>query len=204
MHIEFFVEEESAETALRALVPKILGTSVTFRVHTHQDKLDLLAALPRRLRGYAGWIPEDWRIVVLIDEDREDCTTLKQKLERAAADAGLKTKSAARGGQRFYVVNRIAIEELEAWFFGDIEALVAAYPRVPVGLDRKARYRNPDAIAGGTWEALERVLQRAGYYPGGLPKKEAAGLIAAHMDPSRNRSRSFQVFRDALIALASP
>ncbi len=97
-------------------------------------------------------------------------------------------------------INRIAVEELEAWFFGDVGALVAAYPGVPETLDRRAKYRNPDAIAGGTWEALERVLQEAGHHGGGLAKVRAARDIAAHMDPGRNRSRSFQVFRDAIVA----
>ena len=91
------------------------------------------------------------------------------------------------------------IEELEAWFFGDPDALRAAYPRVSRTLERKARYRDPDAVPGGTWEALLRVLQRAGYYKGvPLPKLEAANRIAQHMDPERNRSRSFQAFRAGL------
>jgi len=35
-----------------------------------------------------------------------------------------------------------------------------------------------------------------------LRKIEAAEQIAPHMDPTRNTSRSFQVFRDALIEAA--
>lgn len=99
------------------------------------------------------------------------------------------------------VLNRIAIEELEAWFFGDVEALRAAYPKVPATLGSQARYRDPDAIVGGTWEALERVLQGKGYHRGGLQKIKAAKEIAAHMDPARNRSRSFRVFMEGLAAL---
>ena len=38
----------------------------------------------------------------------------------------------------------------------------------------------------------------AKYHPGGLEKIRAAREISNHMDPDRNRSRSFQVFRDAL------
>ena len=112
------------------------------------------------------------------------------------------TKSGARGRGKFEVINRLAIEELEAWFFGDPEALVQAYPRVPATIGRKAQYRNPDAIAGGTWEALERVLQKAGYFPGGMSKVETARNISKYMDPLRNSSKSFQVFRDAVTGLA--
>lgn len=103
------------------------------------------------------------------------------------------------------MINRIVIEELEAWFFGDADALRSAYPGVSSTLERKAAYRDPDAIQGGTWEALQRVLQRAGYYKGvkALPKLETAGRIAQHMDPARNRSRSFQVFRAGIESLVA-
>ena len=52
------------------------------------------------------------------------------------------------------------IEELEAWFFGDIAAIHAVYPRVSIHLGSRANFRDPDAIPGGTWEALERVFKR--------------------------------------------
>lgn len=103
---------------------------------------------------------------MLVDEDREDCRTLKEKLEQSAERAGLRTKSRTSGAQ-FTVLNRIAVEELEAWFLGDVEALRVAYPGVSASLGAQAKFRDPDAVAGGTWEALERVLQRAGHFPGG-------------------------------------
>jgi hypothetical protein len=45
---------------------------------------------------------------------------------------------------------------------------------------------------------MERILQRAGYYPTGMPKVELAANVAAHMLPDRNRSGSFRAFRDGL------
>lgn len=201
MHIEILVEEPSAEAALQNIVPMIVGQDVSFAIHPHQGKSDLLAKLPGRLRGYRAWLPSDWRIVVLIDEDREDCEDLKARLEAAASEAGLVTKSIAGRTSQFQVLNRLAIEELEAWFFGDVEALHGAYPRVSLHLGKKAKYRDPDAIVGGTWEALERELQRLGYHPGGLPKMSAAREISTHMDPARNRSKSFQVFRQGLMEM---
>ncbi len=202
MHLEVLVEESSAEAALGNLLPKIVGREVTHSIHPHQGKSDLLDKLPSRLRGYENWLPADWRIVVLVDQDRSGCREIKGRLERAAAQAGLVTKSTRLPS--FQVLNRLAVEELEAWFFGDVEAIVQAYPGVPPILGQKARYRDPDAIAGGTWEALERVLQRAGYFRNGLRKIEAARAISAHMAPERNRSRSFRVFRDALREIAQP
>ncbi len=88
---------------------------------------------------------------------------------------------------------RVAVEELEAWYLGDLTAIRAAYPRVPATLNKKRGLRNPDSVAGGTWEALDRVLKKAGY-PAGLRKIAAAEAIAPHMEPSRNTSHSFQIF----------
>jgi hypothetical protein len=81
------------------------------------------------------------------------------------------------------------------------DALRAAYPRLSPHLGERSRYRNPDTIAGGTWEALERELQRVGYAPGGLAKVANARAVSAHMQPERNRSHSFQVFRQGLLEL---
>lgn len=199
--IEVFVEELSMEMALRALLPKIVGNT-SFEVYSHQGKQDLLAKLPDRLRAYAGWVPKTWRIVVIVDRDDADCAKLKAELEKIAVAAKLTTRSGARG-KGYVVVNRIAIEELEAWYFGDWQAVRASYPRVPATIPSKGKYRNPDGIAGGTWEAFERVLQKAGYFEQGLAKIEAARAIAAHMSPERNTSRSFQVLREALAEMAT-
>ena len=199
--IEFFVEEPSAEVAVRIVVPKILGVDErSFDVHSFAGKSDLLSQLPDRLNGYAHWLPTDWRIVILLDEDRQDCMRLKRKVEKMARDAGLEPK---RRGQAaaFQVLTRFAIEELEAWYLGDVAALCAAYPGFPGTLHKRAAFRNADAIAGGTWERLEQVLQRIGYHEGGLAKIQLARDVTPHMDPAENRSRSFQVFRDGLRAL---
>lgn len=196
MLLEVLVEELSAEEAMRVLLPRLVGPDVTFEIHSFQGKRDLLAKLPDRLRGYARWMVSgvETRVVVLIDEDRQDCRDLKAQLEQAAAAAGLRTKSVAASGQPFVVLNRLAVEELEAWFFGDCDAIRRAYPGVPASLERRARFRNPDAIAGGTWEQLERVLQGAGHHLGGLSKVQAARDISRHMDPPRNTSPSFACF----------
>jgi len=200
MHLEFLVEEPSAEVALANLLPKIVGESATFRIHPFQCKTSLLAQLPQRLKGYCQWIPDDWRIVVLIDQDAAECRTLKGDLERIAQQAGLGTQSKPLRGGRFQVLNRLAVEELEAWFFGDIPALRKAYPRISATLHRQEAFRTPDAIKGGTWEALERLLIRANYYVGHMPKIEVAQQVSSFMAPDTNRSRSFQVFCDGVRA----
>jgi hypothetical protein len=199
MHIKFFLEEPSAEEALKYILPKVLADDVSYEFHISEGKGDLLNNLPTLLKGHQ-WIPDDWRIIVLIDEDRKDCHALKAYLEKAAHEAGFVTKSSSAPNGDFQVVNRLAIEELEAWFFGDVEAMHAAYPRIPINLQSKAKYRNPDAIRGGTYEALEHLLIQSNYYQERVHKPTVAQNIAQHMEPSRNISKSFQVFVDGLKA----
>ena len=197
LHIEFLVEEYSAQVVLENILPKMLSAETSFAVRPFRGKPDLLKNLPARLKGYRQ-IP-NYQVVVLVDRDNDDCQELKTNLEAVARDIGLVTKSSVFScDQSFQVLNRIAIEELEAWFFGDVKALVTAYPGVPVSLGSKAKYRDPDAITGGTAEALEKVLQRAGYHQGRLEKVKAARDISLHMNPALNRSRSFQVFCEGL------
>ena len=114
MHIEFLVEEQSCEAALHALVPRILPDA-SFTTHAYQGKPELLRRLPERLRGYARWLPADWRIVVLLDaDDPQKCRELKKQVERAALEAGFHTKSRPADDGTYQVMTRLAIEELEA------------------------------------------------------------------------------------------
>ncbi len=185
------------EAFLRALLPRLLPRNRTFEVHAFQGKGDLLGKLADRLRGYARWLPDDWRIVVVVDRDDDDCLQLKQRLEDIARRTGLRTRSA--GSAPWQLVNRIAIEELEAWYFGDWEGVRSAYPRMPSSVPNQRKYRDPDGIAGGTWEAFERVMQRHGYFQQGLRKIEAARVLGGVIDAQRSRSPSFHHFRQAIL-----
>jgi len=185
------------EAFLRALLPRLLPAGRTFEIHAFQGKPDLMGKLQARLRAYAQWLPDDWRIVVVVDRDDDDCQALKQQLEAMATAAGLRSRSGA-GTRRWQLVNRIAIEELEAWYFGDWAAVRSAYPRVSSAIPGQRGYREPDAIRGGTWEAFERVLQRHGYFVTGLRKVEAARAIGAYVDPGLSHSHSFVKFHEAI------
>lgn len=200
-HAEIFVEEPSAFEALQNLLPRILREGSTFRLHNFNGKKDMLEKLPKLLKGYRRSLREDWKIVVLLDNDDDDCQELKNQLESYAIDAGLYTKSNRSPDGRYQVINRIAIEELEAWFFGDIDAMRVAYPRVSPTLGLKEKYRDPDAITGGTAEALERLLRHTGYLHSRMRKIETARRISEGMNPEKNRSKSFQIFRAALLEL---
>ena len=190
------------EVFLRELLPRILPADCDFEIHPFQGKLDLLGNLENRLRGYAQWLPDDWRILVIVDRDDDDCRQLKQQLEDAASGANLRTRSQA-GGRPWQLVNRLVIEELEAWYFGDWEAVRSAYPRVSPTVPNQSRYRNPDSVRGETWEAFERILKRHHYFRTGLRKIEAARTVAAYIDPARSRSPSLTIFHDALVEATS-
>lgn len=197
-HMELLVEEPSMEAFLRGLLPRIMPADRTFAIHAFQGKPDLLGKLESRLRAYAHWLPDDWRLIVVVDRDADDCRALKRRLETMAASAGLQSRSRARG-HRWQIVNRIAVEELEAWYFGDWEAVHSVYPRVSPNVSAKQGFRDPDAVAGGTWEAFERVLKQCGYFQTGLRKVEAARALGARIAPQRNRSRSFMRFHEAVV-----
>lgn len=186
------------EVALQHLLPRLLRAGMRADLRQFQCKSELLKQLPQRLAGYAQWLPDTAALLVVVDRDDEDCVALKAQLDDMARTAGLVPRSDAAPGGRFQVINRIAIEELEAWFFGDWPAVCEAYPKMPDTLPKRAGFRDPDAIAGGTWEALERELQRKGYFKQGLRKLELAREVASRMDPARNRSASFNCLREAL------
>lgn len=130
---------------------------------------------------------------MLCDHDSDDCLRLNRELEDFSVQSGFTTPSTASNHQ-FCVLNRIAIEELEAWFLGDAPAISKVYPEVKETFAMQSKCRLPDEIVGGTWEALERLLRSKGYHPGGLNKVEAARAISKYMNPECNRSVSFQQF----------
>ncbi|RCK79656.1 MAG: hypothetical protein OZSIB_4128 [Candidatus Ozemobacter sibiricus] len=201
IQIVFLVEEPSAEEALRRLLPKLLRGRARWKLINLGSKNKLLKNLPDRLAGYRDRIArgEPLRIVVLVDRDADDCVSLKHRLEAMAREAGLATKTRPDGQGRFFVVNRIAVEELESWFVGDPAALRQAFRGLPAIDASKGIFRHPDN--GGSWEALHRFLKKHGIYQSRYPKIEAARRIAPHLDLLGNRSRSFQVFMQGLEAL---
>lgn len=190
-----------AATSCHGRVGRPAGLAVDGRLHRRRRSAGAGRTAPMSLplevhveelsAEYAG--PEDARVIVLIDRNNDDCRDLRRRLDDMARAAGLSST-----GRRRAVLNRIAIEELEAWFFGDPDAITAAYPKVPLGNAARRGLRDPDAIAGGTAQALERLLQKYGYHNAGLAELEAARCIADQMNVEQNNSRSFQVFRDGV------
>ena len=199
--LEILVEEQSAEEALRHLLPKITKRVGSAKVLNLGNKYKLLKNLPFRLAAYRQRIEsgERLRIIVLVDQDKDDCVKLKKKLEIIANAAGLPTKTSPDGEGRFRVLNRVVVEELESWFIGDPEALRKAFTSLPKINAAKSIFRNPDN--GGSCEALHRFLKKNGIYKNSFPKIEAARRIAPHMEIAANRSTGFQAFVSGLEAI---
>ena len=191
VHIDFLIEEESARVALNILLPEMLPEDAFFDIYTFQGKYDLLKKLPNRLRAYRHSPLDMHKVIILIDRDEKDCRDLKQKLELMVKQAGLVSKS--ENPTEFQVVTRIVIDELEAWYFGDAEALHAAYACIPKTIQQKRGFEDPDRIAKPS-KRLHQLLQKE--YPGvdRLLKVEAAARISAYMSPDVNQSTSFQAF----------
>lgn len=206
--IHIHVEEPSMEAFLIDFIPRNVPMEAGWKIIDHGSKWQLLRRLPDRLRGYAK-MPYHYRprTLVLVDKDDDDCAVLKSELERICLLSQLTSRTSAAGTATFDVINRIVIEELEAWYFGDVVALTQAWPGVSTTLGQQAKFRDPDAIAGGTHETLLRVLQRAGYFRGldRLPKIDSARRMGSMVERTRNQSASFQQFvtgLDELVAMA--
>jgi hypothetical protein len=215
MHFEFLVEGQSERTALEPILTKILGKynePHTWRIHKHRgigklpDDLNavpnradtsLLHNLPSRLRAYGNSLVEGQFVIALIDlDDHPSEKEFLKKLKKALETCSTKPPCSFL----------FAVEELEAWYFGDLPALLAAYPNAK--RDVISSYIQDSQV--GTWEILadaiyqggSRALKKLGTQ--GLDQKRIwAKEIAPRMDVLNNQSPSFCRFRDELLKIAS-
>ncbi len=209
MHIEFLVEDSSGGKLLESLLPKILGPKGElhdWRLHTYKGigkipngmgqsadpaKRILLANLRRILSGY-GRTPGIDAVVVVLDADRRDCREFLAELQAVLARCDPAPKT----------LFRLAIEEMEAWYFGDRTALLTAYPRAKS--EMLSRYQQ-DSVCS-TWEVLadtvypggSQAIKKAGWPSPGEVKHEWAEKIGPLLELERNVSPSFGKFRDGL------
>lgn len=215
MHLEVLVEGQADRIALNSILTKILGphgSPHTWAIHTHQGvgefPIDpagkprprdrtLLHNLPASLRAYGRSLLPDQAVIVLVDLDQRDCKAFKKRLVDLLQHCDPKPMT----------LFRIAIEELEAWFLGDENALVSAYPSA----DRAILGSYVQDSICGTWEVIADAV-----YPGGLRALKSGGRwaplhekclwakkIAPLMDVDSNLSRSFCVFRDGVRRLVA-
>ena len=97
------------------------------------------------LKGYAGFLTDDHRVMAIVDRDDDDCKDLKSRLESACTNTGLRSRRVGATSD-WEIVTRIAVEELEAWYFGNWTAVRGAYPRMPENTPGQSRSRIPTLV----------------------------------------------------------
>jgi hypothetical protein len=146
----------------------------------HQGKGDLERSFPRKIGYWRSQRPP--RFVVMRDNDGDNCVKLKARLL-----ALVPPKAASR------VKIRLVVQELESWYFGDLDAVTRAGLLTAIELSqqkRKPRYRDPDGIRYAKQE-FKKKIARGGQI-------ELARRIGPHLNLTENRSRSFHAFVEAL------
>jgi len=200
MHFRFLIEDQSGTHAMRIIAPKLLGDDNTYdllpykgigripkglRPNSDADKRILLDQLPRLLRGF-GKNPHSGVIIIICDLDDRDKTQFEQELENVL-------NSCAPKPNAFFC---LAVEEFEAWYLGDLNAVVKAYPNAKNSVLNK--YKNDEIC--GTWELLadavckggSKALSAKGWQAVGEQKSIWAKEISPHMAINENKSPSFQ------------
>jgi hypothetical protein len=200
MHVEFLIEDQSGEKAMKIIAPKILGSGNDFRTHSYRgighipkglkpktdaNKRVLLDQLPRLLNGY-GRTPHIGAVVVICDLDDKNKEQFLIELKNIL-DACVKKP---------HTLFCLAIEEFEAWYLGDLNAVYKAFPRADKNI--LGSYIN-DSICG-TWELLanaiydggKKALVKKGMMEVGKQKSIWAETISPHMNVEVNKSPSFQ------------
>lgn len=163
------------EHLLRGLLPRVMPTGVegvNWLLIPHSGKSDLEASIPRKLRA---WREPGVRFFIIRDQDAADCVQVKRKL-RVLTDEGCRSDS----------LIRIACRELEAWYFGDLAALAAAYDEPSIAeLGGKSSFRDPDAVINPSDELEKRIME--------FGKTDAARRMGARLSlDGSNTSRSYQ------------
>ncbi|WP_130472473.1 DUF4276 family protein [Candidatus Magnetaquicoccus inordinatus] len=215
MHFEILVEGQADHIALAILLPKIIGSyrqPHTWKIHPHRGvgkvpedlfaiphvhDRSLLHNLPSKLRSYGRELQKDEMVVVLLDlDERTDCRHFKEQLTQILTSCNPAPKC----------LFRIAIRELESWFFADPLAIKSCYPAAHISFLQGTLFPETE----GGWEELALLIPP----PDGmtdLPKKAEkrsarigdykvrwAKKITPFMDVERNWNDSFIQFRDGL------
>ncbi len=156
---------------LDSLLPRFFP-GLAFQCIPHDGKQDLEKSIPRKLRA---WREPGVRFVVVRDQDSADCHQVKDELSQLCRKAG-----------RCDVLVRVVCRELEAWYIGEPEAVLRAFPDAPKAhrLSR-SRYRDPDQVVHPA-DVMSRLIPE-------FQKRRGARRMACFLSHD-NRSRSFQVF----------
>jgi Domain of unknown function (DUF4276) len=195
MSIRFLVEGKSEQAFLELWCAKIPGLpEVRVFVHEGRGELpsdvdakpgsrnrSLLHQLPAKLRSFEQTCTKSDAVVVLIDLDNDDLETLRSSIENLAEKVAPSTN----------VRVCFAVEELEAFYLGDLAAIKRAYPNAD---HARARNHTPDEICG-TWELFGSIIDddrgdKVGW------AKVMGKSVTVHA--SKSRSPSFKDFAECV------
>jgi len=207
VYLEFLVEDKSGEILLKRildsykknhenLIYKINSFKGIGRLPKKTNKVrnvktqKLLNDLPAYLKGFnasLSSLPYKKAIVVVVDNDDNNCVEFKNELNNLKLTLGLSIDS----------IFCIAVEEMEAWLLGDTDAVVTAFPHAKKQLLQNYQ---PDSIIG-TWEYLAEAIYSGGvaklkrvatsYYEIGEQKCIWADKIGTNLNLRNNQSPSF-------------
>ncbi|MFN3809885.1 MAG: DUF4276 family protein [Roseateles asaccharophilus] len=183
--IVFLLEEPSMKDLLEGLLPRLMPGWVAgehFLCVKHEGKSDLDRSIPRKLSAWQ--FPGD-RFIVVRDNDGADCAAVLAKLKGLCAAAG-----------RPDTLVRLACQELEAWYLGDLSAVASAFDQVKADTPAtRKRFAEPDS-----WQKPSVEMQRL--VPS-FQKRAGARAMAQYLrEPEFNRSPSYGKFIDGVRRVA--
>jgi hypothetical protein len=215
MHFEVLSEDSSGKVTLEILLDNLIPEGHSFKVISYKgigriprdlsgkpdpQKRIFLSQIPSLLRGYGATYngyPDDYKacVILVCDLDSKDLNDFLAELQTVLDSCNPKPLA------KFC----IAVEEGEAWFLGDLDAIVEAYPAAKMG--PLEAYIN-DSICG-TWEVLADAvypggsarLKSLGWQHTGLEKSNWAKKITPKMNLQNNDSPSFNHFRKTVMEL---
>lgn len=177
MKLVFLVEERSMADLLEHLLPRLFP-GLPFQCIPHEGKRDLAKSVPRKLRA---WREPGVRFVIMRDQNGDDCRQVKIQLVELCQRAG-----------RDDALVRVVCRELEAWYIGEPQALVRAFPHAGERVRRelrRRRFRNPDDVVNPSAAVAEIIPE--------FQKRQGARRLGEFLSRD-NRSRSFKIFLEGV------
>lgn len=176
--IEILTEEISMDYFLRGLLPRILPNDYSLDencfIRPHEGRSDLMKSIPRKVQAYQKY-GYPVKVLIIHDQDSNDCITLKKSLENLCSKA-----------PSIPAIVRIACHELENWYLGDIETLVNLYPEIrSKNIKKKRKFKNPDSVYGA---------YEIGQLSKNFSKTSAARSMGETINIDSNSSPSFKQF----------
>ncbi|MDJ0835327.1 MAG: DUF4276 family protein [Acidobacteriota bacterium] len=204
MKLYILVEGKSEEAFLAGWLPRFIPQH-TFQIIPHQGKgklprdlnapskshhRGLLDQLPMKLRAFGKTLdPEVARVLVLVDQDHDDCRELKQRIQAALGQTNPAPMT----------MIRIATRETEAFYMGEKKAMRQAFPAMNGRkLDRYHASKEPEA---GTWELFAEIIGDGSEDKVAWARAMASAVSSEKPVPKANRSASFRQLCKAILQL---